>query len=107
MLVATDMNTLAGLLVKASALKPADYGTSSRATINELNVGIKAVAKDFNSIRKNIHASTNMKSDMNLHKKDSEMKDVDDGKKVRASSTMKINIGGGETESKVHGSVSQ
>lgn len=99
-LVATDMNTLSGLLVKASALKPADYGTSSKATIDQLNAGIKAVAKDFNSIGKTIHKSVSMKSDMNLHKKDGEEKD-----KVSASSTLKV--GGTEMDGMVHGTVSQ
>lgn len=109
-LVATDMNTLSGLLVKASALKPTDYGTSSKATIDQLNVGIKAVAKDFNSIGKTIHASLSMKGDMNLHKKDEEVKDtkdMDDSKKVKASSTLKVKVGGTEVDGMVHGAVSQ
>ena len=55
MLVANDMNTLATLFTKISALKPADYGTSSKATIEQANTTLKSVLKDFNTIRKNLH----------------------------------------------------
>ena len=53
--VANDMNTLATLLPKATSLAPSDYGTSSKATIDTINSGIKSVLKDFNSIKKNLH----------------------------------------------------
>ncbi len=54
-MVALDMNTLAGLSTKVMALKPADYGTSSKMIIDSVNVDIKSVAKDFNTISKNLH----------------------------------------------------
>lgn len=54
MLVANDMFTLANLLTIVQALKPSDYGTSSKATIEQVNAGLKAVHKDFNSIRKSV-----------------------------------------------------
>ena len=54
-LVANDMNTLATLFMKVSALKPVDYGTSSKATIEQVNTTLKSVLKDFNTIRKNLH----------------------------------------------------
>ncbi len=51
-LVALDMNSLATMLPKVTALKPIDYGTSSKATIDSVNVELKKIAKDFNSISK-------------------------------------------------------
>ncbi len=54
-LVANDMNTLANALIRVSALKPVDYGTTSKAVIEQTNVDIKNVLKDFNSIKKNLH----------------------------------------------------
>jgi hypothetical protein len=55
-LVVTDTTKLAGLYTQVSALKPADYGTSSKATIDAVNTGIKSVAKDFSSIAKTARA---------------------------------------------------
>jgi hypothetical protein len=52
----TDTTKLAGLYTQVSALKPADYGTSSKATIDAVNTGIKSVAKDFSSIAKTARA---------------------------------------------------
>lgn len=49
-LVAADVQKLTTLFTQISALKPSDYGTSSKATIQTVNVGVRAVAKDFNSI---------------------------------------------------------
>jgi heat shock protein HslJ len=49
------MNTLATLFTTVSALKPADYGTSSKATIEQANATLKSVLKDFSSIKKNLH----------------------------------------------------
>jgi heat shock protein HslJ len=60
MLVANDMNTLANALTKAAALKPSDYGTTSKATIESINNDIKNVVKDFNSIKKNLHKPNTM-----------------------------------------------
>lgn len=54
-LVATDVTTLSSLLTKVTALSPADYGTSSKATIATVNAGLKTVSKDFSSIKKNLH----------------------------------------------------
>lgn len=54
-LVANDMNTLATLLTTVSALKPINYGTSSKAIIEQANTSLKSVLKDFNTIRKNLH----------------------------------------------------
>jgi heat shock protein HslJ len=61
-LVANDMNTLATLFTTVSALKPADYGTSSKATIEQANTTLKSVLKDFNSIKKNLHRPTMVSS---------------------------------------------
>ena len=55
LLVATNVGKLAALMVQAQSLKPSDYGTSTKATIEAINVGIKAVAKDFNTIQKTIN----------------------------------------------------
>lgn len=54
-MVALDMNTLANLSVKVMALKPSDYGTSSKMIIESANSDIKNVAKDFNTIARNLH----------------------------------------------------
>lgn len=54
-LVANDMNTLANLFTKVSTLKPIDYGTSSKAIIDQANISLKSILKDFNSIKKNLH----------------------------------------------------
>lgn len=51
-LVATDTAKLSTLFTQISALKPSDYGTSSKATIESVNAGVKLVAKDFSSIAK-------------------------------------------------------
>ncbi len=61
-LVANDMNALATLMTKVALLKPVDYGTTSKAVIEEANRVIKSVLVDFNSIKKNIHRSSNMSS---------------------------------------------
>ena len=60
MLVANDMYTLTNALTKVSALKPSDYGTTSKATIESLNNDLKNVMKDFSSIKKNLHKPNNM-----------------------------------------------
>lgn len=54
-LVANDMNTLALLFTKVSALKPSDYGTTSRMVIESTNTDLKKVVRDFNSIGKKLH----------------------------------------------------
>lgn len=66
LLVATDAGKLATLMLQAQALKPADYGTSTKATIESINAGIKAVAKDFNSIQKSINKPKALK-DVNVN----------------------------------------
>lgn len=79
-LVANDMNTLANLFTKVSALKPSDYGTSSKATIEQANISLKSVLKDFNTIKKNLRKSSIMS---NLSKKDKDDKDDKDNKDDR------------------------
>lgn len=61
-LVATDSTKLSALFTQISALKPADYGTSSKATIESVNAGVKVIAKDFNSIAKVARAPKVLKS---------------------------------------------
>jgi cytochrome b involved in lipid metabolism len=53
-LVANDMNTLVVNFQKVSALKPSDYGTTSKMIIEAVNKDIRNVAQDFNSIAKNL-----------------------------------------------------
>jgi cell pole-organizing protein PopZ len=53
-LVVKDTEKLSSLFTQISALKPSDYGTTSKATIESVNIGVKAVAKDFQSIRSKI-----------------------------------------------------
>lgn len=52
--VATDMNTLVQLRTQVKALTPADYGTSSKATIESVNQSIRSISKNFNSIAKTL-----------------------------------------------------
>lgn len=54
-LVANDMNTLANLFTKVDALKPTDYGTTSKMVIDQANLDLKNVMKDFNSIKRTLH----------------------------------------------------
>lgn len=61
LLVATDVGKLATLMAQAQSLKPSDYGTSTKATIEAINVGIKAVAKNFNGIQKIINKPKTLK----------------------------------------------
>jgi hypothetical protein len=60
--VAVDMNTLATALTKVAALKPADYGTSSKMVIDAVNTDLKNVAKDFNSIAKTLRKPAVLKN---------------------------------------------
>ena len=53
-LVAKDMVTLSSTLAKVSALKPSDYGTTSKVVIEQANVDIKSISKDFNTITKKV-----------------------------------------------------
>lgn len=53
-LVTTDTQKLSTLFTQISALKPSDYGTSSKAVIDSVNKGVKEVAKDFNSIGRKV-----------------------------------------------------
>lgn len=59
-LVANDMYTLANLFTKVSALKPSDYGTTSKSSIEQANSTLKSVLKDFNTIKKNLHKPSNL-----------------------------------------------
>lgn len=60
LMVASDVGKLNALLLQTQALKPSDYGTSSKATIDAINVGIKAVAKDFHSIERSLRKPHNL-----------------------------------------------
>ncbi len=78
-LVAIDMNTLANLLTKIQALKPSDYGTTSKAIIESANSDLKSVLKDFNSVKKNLHRPNGLS---NLSgKKDKDQKDEEHERK--------------------------
>ncbi len=61
LLVATDVGKLSALMVQAQALKPSDYGTSSKATIDSVNAGIKVVAKDFSTIQRTLRKPSKLK----------------------------------------------
>lgn len=60
--VALNMNTLAILLTKVSALTPSDYGTTSKMVIESANKEIKTVAKDFSSIAKTLNKPKQLKN---------------------------------------------
>jgi hypothetical protein len=64
-LVVTDTTKLAALFTQISAMKPADYPTTSKTTIDAVNVGIKAVAKDFMGVVKVARAPHDMHMVMN------------------------------------------
>ena len=53
-LVANDMAKLASLLPKLATLTPATYGTTSKTIIESVNLDLKNVSKDFNSIAKTL-----------------------------------------------------
>lgn len=61
-LVANDMNTLTNLFTKVALLKPADYGTTSKAVIESANKDLRLVLEDFNTIKKNAHRPSGMNS---------------------------------------------
>ena len=61
-MVALDMNTLANLSVKVMALKPSDYGTTSKAVIDSANKELKNVVRDFNTIAKTLNKSKTLKN---------------------------------------------
>lgn len=61
-MVAVDMNTLANLSVKVMALRPSDYGTTSKMVIESANKDLKSVSKDFNTIARNLHKPKIMKN---------------------------------------------
>jgi hypothetical protein len=50
-LVVKDTEKLSLLLTQISSLKPSDYGTTSKATIESVNSGVRSIAKDFQSVR--------------------------------------------------------
>jgi hypothetical protein len=58
----SDTATLAALLTKVQALKPADYGTSSKAIIESANTDIKTVSKDLRTINALIKSPRYMKN---------------------------------------------
>ena len=60
MLVANDMYSLSNLMVKVTALKPSDYGTTSKSVIASVNTDMKNITKDFSSIVKNVRRPVNM-----------------------------------------------
>lgn len=61
-MVATDMGILANLSTKVMAMKVSDYGTTSKMIIESANKEMKSVAKNFNSIAKNLHKPYNLKN---------------------------------------------
>ena len=61
-LVANDMNTLANVLTKVKSLTPSDYGTTSKMVFSAATTDIKNVAKDFNSIAKNLNKPKKLKA---------------------------------------------
>jgi cytochrome b involved in lipid metabolism len=62
LLVANDMNTLVVLLGKVGALKPSDYGTTSKMVIGDANTTIKKVAQDFNTVARTLNKSKILKN---------------------------------------------
>ncbi len=64
-LVTTDTTKLTALMTQINALKPSDYGTTSKSTIETVNSGVKSVAKDLNSIGKKVRRPENMKKVVN------------------------------------------
>ena len=66
-LVASDALKLSALLTTLQALKPADYGTSSKAIIESANTELRAVAKDYQSITGMIHKKANEKKAGTMH----------------------------------------
>jgi hypothetical protein len=61
-LVAVDTEKLSLLFTQISALKPSDYGTTSKATIESVNLGVRAVAKDFQSIHSKVRRPSILKN---------------------------------------------
>lgn len=57
-LVAKDLLAVAALSGRVAALKPADYGTTTKASIESINKELKAIEKDFNSINKLVRKPT-------------------------------------------------
>ena len=64
-LVTSDMSKLSSVFLKVDALKPLDYGTTSKAIIELANTEIKSVVKDFNSIGKKVRKPEGLR---NLYK---------------------------------------
>lgn len=61
-LVATDTVKLSALMTQINDIKPSDYGTTSKATIESVNSGIKNIVKDINSISKKVRKPVYLKS---------------------------------------------
>ncbi len=64
-LVVTDTTKLSTLMTQINALKPSDYGTTSKAVITEVNSGIRSIAKDINSIGKKVRKPEYMRKVVN------------------------------------------
>lgn len=60
-LVNADSNKLTALLTETRSLTPANYGTSSKATIESVNSGIKTIVKDLYGIEKTAKKLKNIK----------------------------------------------
>lgn len=60
-LVAKDVVMLTALSAKVSALKPADYGTTSKMIIESVNKDMKTILKDFSSLPKIINKPASMR----------------------------------------------
>ncbi len=55
LVVASDTMRLSALLTKVVALKPSDYGTTTKETIEFANQELKSIQKDFLKLRNTIH----------------------------------------------------
>ncbi len=62
MLVAQDMFKLDELLKKTTSLTPANYGTTSKAVIDEVNREIKVISRDFNTVVNKVRKPYNLKN---------------------------------------------
>jgi hypothetical protein len=62
LLVASDTQKLPILLAQINALKPADYGTSSKTTIESVNKGVRSIASDFQGVARKVRRPEILKS---------------------------------------------
>jgi hypothetical protein len=60
-LVAKNTATLSTLMTQVVALKPSDYPTTSKTTIESINKSIKEVAKELGSVKSILNTTKNMR----------------------------------------------